>query len=573
VVKIPFAKHLYAVVLTGLVLSPQALKDVSATAILSTPPPPLAAAAASAQSLGLNKLQDSVLRIGVLFTGTITFPSWYYDDASGKLQPLDDSNTLQVATYQVGTGFVVDSAGYLATNAHVVDTSPAVVTAALWDQLQQDTYNNLATERPKWTAEELTGTTNLYNSFLSKYGSWDSLGYDIVVFNPDKSDVTSGIDKLFQSGYKADVVKMGSPYPQIGKDIAIIKIEAENKFKPLVLGDSSKLTTGSTVYAIGFPAIADLGAKSFVVPTITSGIVSAIKPSEQGDYNVIQVDAKIQGGNSGGPVLDDRGKVIGIASFGAVDSDGYNWALPIDLVKGYMKELNLAGAAGGGITGILRNISPALLMVVVAALLLVTCILLGILIFHHRKISRMHTAQQMAQVSSAVAPVSTPAATPPKSKPSSLTFDSLGRVTLAVFAISALTLGASVLNSDIFARCSGLECVAATFGSFSVDTTASQSTTNSLSSGDFYAVNESIRMASLYAFSITLLLLILLKIMGVKYMKLIFRKRRYSAISKCCVVHITLALSFSRSHHSVCKPGIHFCQISACLPGFWIASN
>ena len=117
-------------------------------------------------------------------------------------------------------------------------------------------------------------------------------------------------------------------------DLAILKINARN-LNPLELGDSSKLKLGQTVIAIGTP----LGE---FTNTVTSGIVSGLgrgitagSPFES--YvekldNVIQTDAAISPGNSGGPLLNSKGLVIGINT--AIASGGQNigFAIPSNVV-------------------------------------------------------------------------------------------------------------------------------------------------------------------------------------------------------------------------------------------------
>ena len=89
-------------------------------------------------------------------------------------------------------------------------------------------------------------------------------------------------------------------------DIAVLQLETNEKFKPVQFGDSDKARIGDWVIAIGNPF--GLGG------TVTSGIISArnrsIGLSRYEDY--IQTDASINQGNSGGPLFDTNGNVIGI---------------------------------------------------------------------------------------------------------------------------------------------------------------------------------------------------------------------------------------------------------------------
>src|SRR6202789_4150437 len=110
-------------------------------------------------------------------------------------------------------------------------------------------------------------------------------------------------------------------------DIAVLKIEAHN-LPAVTLGDSDKLGVGDYVLAIGEP----FGLEE----TATAGIVSAKGRSLPGDGYVpfIQTDAAVNPGNSGGPLFDDSGAVVGINAQIYTTSGGYegvSFAVPINL--------------------------------------------------------------------------------------------------------------------------------------------------------------------------------------------------------------------------------------------------
>ena len=115
------------------------------------------------------------------------------------------------------------------------------------------------------------------------------------------------------------------------KYIALLKINSSQEFKTVKFGDSEKIKVGQKVYAIGNP----FGFNG----TLTQGIVSRI------DYvkNRIQTDAAINPGSSGGPLLNKNGEIIGInqAIFNHdnnISNIGIGFAIPINLVKDYLKE-------------------------------------------------------------------------------------------------------------------------------------------------------------------------------------------------------------------------------------------
>lgn len=124
-------------------------------------------------------------------------------------------------------------------------------------------------------------------------------------------------------------------------DLALLEVDADIvRASPLPLGDSGSVGVGDPVVAIGNP----LG----VGPSVTSGIVSAldrglVAPNGATIEGAIQTDAAVNPGNSGGPLIDARGEVIGITSQiatpGTPGSVGVGFAIPIDTVEKRLPDL------------------------------------------------------------------------------------------------------------------------------------------------------------------------------------------------------------------------------------------
>ncbi len=142
-------------------------------------------------------------------------------------------------------------------------------------------------------------------------------------------------------------------------DLAIIQIQEEIEVPGVVaLGDSDNVNVGETVVAIGNPI-----AKEFA-GTVTSGIVSALDRTvkiEGSEYQYIQTDAAINGGNSGGPLINSVGEVIGINS-AKITSDyieGIGFAIPINDLTSRIDTLSKAalyiGIAGREINEEISN--------------------------------------------------------------------------------------------------------------------------------------------------------------------------------------------------------------------------
>lgn len=102
------------------------------------------------------------------------------------------------------------------------------------------------------------------------------------------------------SEYDAEVVRASKVY-----DLALLKIDAEG-LVPYKISDSKDIKVASNVYAIGTPTAEDLSQ------TISRGIISGVR--ELGDSKLIQTDASVNSGNSGGPIINKDGEVIGVVS-------------------------------------------------------------------------------------------------------------------------------------------------------------------------------------------------------------------------------------------------------------------
>src|SRR5919198_5348732 len=129
-------------------------------------------------------------------------------------------------------------------------------------------------------------------------------------------------------------------------DIAVLKVDAPSTMLyPLALADSSKVQVGDNVVAIGAP----FG----LAETVTAGIVSALhrqmtSPNQFSIDDSIQTDAAINHGNSGGPLLDSQGHVIGVNSQIESDSggsDGVGFAIPSNTIKSIASQLISNGKA------------------------------------------------------------------------------------------------------------------------------------------------------------------------------------------------------------------------------------
>jgi serine protease Do len=136
-------------------------------------------------------------------------------------------------------------------------------------------------------------------------------------------------------------------------DIALIKVSGPGPFAHATLGDSSKLRVGEWVCAIGNPLAYE--------HTVTVGVVSFIgrKLFDPSLDDYIQTDAAISFGNSGGPLINSRGQVIGINSAVSRQASNIGFAVPINQARAILKQLKTVGRVDRGYIGVtLRDIDP-----------------------------------------------------------------------------------------------------------------------------------------------------------------------------------------------------------------------
>jgi len=133
-------------------------------------------------------------------------------------------------------------------------------------------------------------------------------------------------------------------------DLALLQIDTDSQIAYLPLGDSEALRVGEWVMAIGSP--------QGLVGSVTVGVVSAkerrinISPETSSFEDFIQTDAAINFGNSGGPLINLRGEVIGINTAINYGSENIGFAVPVDILKEILPQLRQEGRVRRGYIGI-----------------------------------------------------------------------------------------------------------------------------------------------------------------------------------------------------------------------------
>lgn len=173
-------------------------------------------------------------------------------------------------------------------------------------------------------------------------GSGFAIGENCIITNAHVIGNSKNIQLATQDGkrYKAKLIGMDED-----KDIAVLSVSGV-KFIPLKVADYDALKVGTDVYAIGAP-------KSMAY-TLTKGVVSA-KDRKIGGHSYIQTDAAINEGNSGGPLIDDEGNVIGVNTLKLNNSEGIGLAIPMTVVCAFVESLNIQTDENGNVKGIVNQ--------------------------------------------------------------------------------------------------------------------------------------------------------------------------------------------------------------------------
>jgi serine protease Do len=256
-----------------------------------------------------------------------------------------------VGNQHSGSGFVIDSNGYILTNIHVASSWSWIFRDYQVQRWTRGAVFNLD-ERPGRHPRTLDNVAGVSNYWVPGVG-----GY---VFEPNVARAISGGERGFfgrndvltvrfpgtRTDFNATLVKI-SP----DSDAAEIKIDATNLSK-LDLADDGTVGLGDKVILLGYPGMsnqsyaeADSNARGITrffipEPTVTEGVVaklpSQLAKKDQGEIkikdtfgNMYQLDISGGAGTSGGPVLDKRGKVIGLMSMGIGDEGHVSWAVPV----------------------------------------------------------------------------------------------------------------------------------------------------------------------------------------------------------------------------------------------------
>lgn len=249
----------------------------------------------------------------------------------------------------VGSGFIITPDGYVITNAHVVDENDDETKKNFAEQAFQEIMENDAKEIESSMGRKLT--EDEAKALLDANSWYFSQTLEVGEITKEFS-VVMGVsgkeEKIVPLVIPAKLVTQGKPIP--GKDVAILKLTEKHMYPTIRIGNDKEMRVGDQVYVLGYPAVATfhplISEESISEASLTRGLVSAKKNMKDG-WEVLQTDASITHGNSGGPVMNESGEVIGLATFGSIDQQrgqevqGMNFIVPSTIVKEFLEKKDI----------------------------------------------------------------------------------------------------------------------------------------------------------------------------------------------------------------------------------------
>jgi len=249
---------------------------------------------------------------------------------------------------EIGTGFFFRPDGYLITNGHVVQHA---------NMKDLEARQSLQNELRKDAIKNLRGLIALIEKQTGKSIS----DKDVVTLAQKASIELVGpptLTLVLANGktINGDILQYSAPVTENGKDVAVLKVGGTN-YPTVPLGNSEQVRLQDPIMVMGYPGVASpwggnplISAESNFESSATNGHISAVKTSAIG-VPVLQSDVAITHGNSGGPAFNERGEVIGIATFGSLDQSGqavqgFNFLVPINTAMEFVHQTGVQAERG-----------------------------------------------------------------------------------------------------------------------------------------------------------------------------------------------------------------------------------
>lgn len=306
-----------------------AVAGLAATAAFTLAPAASAAEVEGASDQVEPTTQSAIVYLETTWSGRV-FDTFKYDgEQIGYLRDKPFTVTSRC------TGFVVNPAGYIVTAGHCIEHTEAIeerliAQAAAWryptdpsaDELTFKQYLGLVMEDYRVEGTERKG-------------------------RPDRVvDAAFGIALSGESSGSALPARVLSVKGFDNGDVALLKVERDD-LPALELATDSDIEVRDPVVSIGFPLSVDLVTDADFQPSYKDGTVSSVKTISDGLLEVYEVNADVSGGMSGGPTVDDEGRVVGLNSFGvAGEPQNFNFIRPVEIIEEMLNDEGVTNEIG-----------------------------------------------------------------------------------------------------------------------------------------------------------------------------------------------------------------------------------
>ena len=163
-----------------------------------------------------------------------------------------------------------------------------------------------------------------------------------VIRGAEKGEITLVVNSSLpdQQVLRAKVVRSDQ-----NLDLALLRVDKPGELTSLPLGSIGDVAELMDVFAFGFPLGKRLATdrKDYPAISINAGHVSAVRRKENA-VEYIQVDVVLNPGNSGGPIIDEKGKVVGVVVSRAVGATGINQAIPVNHLSAFLNAPDISFA-------------------------------------------------------------------------------------------------------------------------------------------------------------------------------------------------------------------------------------
>jgi len=276
--------------------------------------------------------EPAVVRIADGCFGTYVYNNREYDQSAGG----------------IGSGFFINSNGYIATNAHVTEFGykgenscrETLFARFLREVAQQDSrLSQLVNSSNPLTRRDAVALIR-QQSRLQEF----EFVHHVILPNPNQDPIP------FEVKSYGELTGQNN-----AKDVAIIKIDITNTPSLNMAEDSSRVRIQDHVTVVGYPAVADdfdsniLSRGSFFEASFTDGRVSA-RRNLAGGTPILQISAPATNGNSGGPILNNQGEVIGMPTFtlgsNGQQVSGFTFVIPTNTIMEFVRQAGTTNEQG-----------------------------------------------------------------------------------------------------------------------------------------------------------------------------------------------------------------------------------